>query len=60
MAYLNAAPQKLAPNQLVQRHFPLEIISVVLDKDNDELMEYRKLMKNPKYCNLYRKSCARR
>ena len=46
LAYLNAAPQKLAPNRLEQRRFPLEILSTVLNKDTGELMEYRKLTKN--------------
>ena len=56
LSYLNAAPQKLAPNRLIQRHFPLEIISAVLDEDTGKLMEYRKLMKKTKYRNLYRNS----
>ena len=46
MAYLNAAYWKLSPDRLAQRHFPLEIISAVLDKDTGELMKYRKLTKN--------------
>ena len=58
MAYLNVAPQKLAPKRLAQRRFPLEIISAVLDEDTGKLMEYRKLMKKTKYRNLYHNSYA--
>ena len=35
------------------------MLSAVLDKEMGELMEYRKLMKNPKYRRLYRDSYAK-
>ena len=35
------------------------MINAVLDEDTGELMEYRHLMKNPKYCQLYGKSYAK-
>ena len=35
------------------------VINAVLDKDTGELMEYRRLMKNPKYRPLYRNSYAK-
>ena len=59
LEYLNVAQQKLTQYWLAQRNFPLEIISAVLNKDTGELMEYRKLRKNPKYRNLYRKYYAK-
>ena len=34
----------------------MEMINAVLDKDTGELMEYRHLMKSPKYRQLYGKS----
>ena len=37
----------------------MEMINAVLDKDMGELIEYRHLMKNPKYCQLYGKSYAK-
>ena len=36
-----------------------ELINAVLDKDTGELMEYRRLMKNPRYRTLYRDSYAK-
>ena len=59
LAYLNMAPRKLAPRQLEQRYFTLEMISAVLNEDTIKLMEYRKLMWKPKYRQLYRKSYAK-
>ena len=35
------------------------MLSALLDKEMGELMEYRKLMKNPKYRRLYRDSYAK-
>ena len=35
------------------------VINAVLDKDTGKLMEYRQLMKNPKYRPLYRNSYAK-
>ena len=46
----------LSPLLLSNRKFPIEMISDVLDEDTCELMEYRGLMKNPKYRKLYAKS----
>ena len=56
MAYLDAAPQRLAPRRFLQRRFPLKMLSDVLDEDTGKLMEYRKIMKKPNYRHLYRKS----
>ena len=55
---LNATPKALS-----QRRFPIAmintVINAVLDEDTGELMEYCRLMKNPKYRPLYRNSYAK-
>ena len=43
----------MSPKNLASRRFPSDMLNAVLDKDTGELMEYRHLMKNPKYLNLY-------
>ena len=47
---------RATPRALYQRRFPFampnELINAVLDEDTGELMEYRRLMKNPKYRTL--------
>jgi hypothetical protein len=50
---------KVSPRTLASRCFPFEMINAVLDEDTGELMEYRHLMKNPKYRQLYGKSYAK-
>ena len=59
LMYLHTAHQKLAPDRLAQRRFPLKTLSAVLDKETGELMEYWRLIKNPKDRNLYRNSYAK-
>ena len=49
----------LSPKSLASRRFPLKMINAVLDEDTGELMEYRALMKNPKYRKLYGHSYAK-
>ena len=49
VAHLHVTPEKLA-----QQNFMREMISAVLDEDTGELMEYRRLTKNPRYRPLYR------
>ena len=49
----------LSPKNLASRRFPLEMLNAVLDEDTGELMEYRALMKNPKYSKLYGQSYAK-
>ena len=49
----------LSPKSLASRRFPLEMLNAVLDEDTGELMEYRALMKNPKYSKLYGQSYAK-
>ena len=50
----------LSPKNLASRRFPLEMLNAVLDEDTGELMEYRALMKNPKYSKLYGQSYAKK
>ena len=58
LEYLNTAPRQLAPIRLAKRRFPLENISAVLDEDTGKLMEYRKIIRKPKYQQFYRNSYA--
>ena len=44
------------PRNLASQKFPFKMINAVLDEDTWELMEYRHLVKNPKYRQLYNKS----
>ena len=44
---------KLSPKQLASRRLPIEMINAVLNAENGKLMEYRHIMKNPKYHQLY-------
>ena len=58
VAQLNATPKALS-----RRRFQITMINAVinalLDESTGELMEYRRLMKNPKYRPLYRNSYAK-
>ena len=56
LEYINVAQRRLTHVRLAQRKFPIEILSAVLNEDTGKFMEYLKLMKNPKYRNLYRNS----
>ena len=49
----------MSPQHLASRCFPSDILNAVLDNDTGELMEYRHLMKNPKYRILYGNSYAK-
>ena len=51
---LNMSPRKLAG-----RKFPIEMINAVLNEGTGEIMEYRQVMKNPKYCRLYDKAYSK-
>ena len=46
----------LSPARLAGRRFPLEMLNAVLNEETGEIMEYRQLMKSPKYRNLYKHS----
>ena len=41
---------------LARRQYPKEVLAAVLNKDTDEVMEYRHLISNPKYRALWSKS----
>ena len=49
----------MSHKHLASRRFPSDMLNVILDNDTNELMEYRHLMKKPKYCNLYGNSYAK-
>ena len=49
----------MSPQHLASRRFTSDILNAVLDTDTGDLMEYRHLMKKPKYCNLYGNSYAK-
>ena len=51
---MNRAQLTVTPEQLARYKSPKEILSAVLGKDTGEIMEPRKIMKNPKYLPLYR------
>ena len=59
LASVNRAQLIVTLAKLARRKFQKEMLSAVLDKDMGELMDYRKLMKNPKYLPLYRDSYAK-
>ena len=44
---------KLSPKILATYCFFIEMINEVLNEETGELMEYRHIMKNPKYRELY-------
>ena len=47
------AQMKLFPKQLASHRFPVEMINAVLNEETGKLMEYRHIMKNLKYRQLY-------
>ncbi len=50
---------RLAPQTLPSQKIPIEMINAVLNEDTGELMEYRALMKDPKYQKMYAQSYAK-
>eukprot|EP00804_Cyclotella_cryptica_P020749 CCRYP_016588-RA/>CCRYP_016588-RA protein AED:0.03 eAED:0.02 QI:0/0/0/1/1/1/3/0/1217 len=44
----------LTPRRAATRQFPREALSAILDTDTGELLEYRHLIKNPKYCTIWK------
>ena len=50
---VTVAKMKLSPRQLYSRCFPIEMINAVLNEETGKLMDYRHIMKSPKYCQLY-------
>ena len=50
---------KLSPKKLASRRFTIEMIKAVLNEETGKLMEYRQIMKNPKYRQLYAASYSK-
>lgn len=44
----------LSAQQAAIRRYPRDILTAILDTDTGELMEYRHLIKNPKYCTTWK------
>eukprot|EP00804_Cyclotella_cryptica_P000450 CCRYP_019933-RA/>CCRYP_019933-RA protein AED:0.03 eAED:0.04 QI:0/0/0/1/0.4/0.16/6/0/1642 len=44
----------LTPRNAATRQFPRDALSAILDTDTGELLEYRHLIKNPKYCTIWK------
>eukprot|EP00804_Cyclotella_cryptica_P000163 CCRYP_017463-RA/>CCRYP_017463-RA protein AED:0.42 eAED:0.49 QI:0/-1/0/1/-1/0/1/0/288 len=44
----------LTPQSAATRQFPRDALSAILDTDTGELLEYRYLIKNPKYCTIWK------
>eukprot|EP00804_Cyclotella_cryptica_P008878 CCRYP_013090-RA/>CCRYP_013090-RA protein AED:0.15 eAED:0.14 QI:0/0/0/1/1/1/3/0/882 len=44
----------LTPRSAATRQFPRDALSAILDTDTGELLEYRHLIKNPKYCTIWK------
>ena len=50
---------KLSSKQLASCRFLVEIINIVLNEETGKLMEYRHIMKNPRYRQLYATSYSK-
>ena len=50
---------QLSPRIIASRRFPVDMLNAVLNKEMGELMEYRQVMKCPKYRKLYAKSYSK-
>ena len=59
LACANVMWLPMSPKNLAQRKYPREIINTVLNQATGEMMEYRQVMKNPKYQELYEKAYAK-
>eukprot|EP00804_Cyclotella_cryptica_P025733 CCRYP_002928-RA/>CCRYP_002928-RA protein AED:0.21 eAED:0.24 QI:0/0/0/1/0/0/4/0/800 len=44
----------LTPQHAATQCFPRDILSAILDTDTGELLDYRHLIKNPKYCTIWK------
>ena len=47
------------PRKLARRKLPIRMINTILNKEIEELMEYRQVMKIPKYCKLYERAYSK-
>ena len=59
LSCVTVAQMKLSPKQLASLLFPVEMINAVLNEETCELMEYRHIMKNPKYRQIYATSYSK-
>ena len=53
LTFADVAHIKLSHKQLDSRRFPIEMINALLNVETGKLVEYRHIMKNPKYRQLY-------
>ena len=49
----------MSPKHLAQRKYPRKMINAVLNQETGEIMEYRQVINNPKYRELYKKAYAK-
>ena len=56
LSYVDIEKLPMSPRNLANRRFPPEVLNTVLYAEKCELTEYRHLMKNPKYRQLYGQS----
>eukprot|EP00804_Cyclotella_cryptica_P006226 CCRYP_020767-RA/>CCRYP_020767-RA protein AED:0.16 eAED:0.16 QI:0/0/0/1/1/1/2/0/846 len=50
----STTPEHHSHHGAATRQFPREALSAILDTDTGELLEYRHLIKNPKYCTIWK------
>ena len=55
----NVIQLPISPRKLALRKYPSEMINAVLNQETGEMMEYRQVMKTPKYRELYEKEYAK-
>eukprot|EP00804_Cyclotella_cryptica_P001885 CCRYP_007356-RA/>CCRYP_007356-RA protein AED:0.20 eAED:0.20 QI:0/-1/0/1/-1/1/1/0/768 len=51
---LHSTQTPLTPRSAATRQFPHDALSAILDTDTGELLEHRHLIKNPKYCTIWK------
>ena len=50
---------QLSPRIIASRRFPVDMLNAVLNKEMGDLIQYRQVMKCPKYQNIYAKSYSK-
>ena len=53
LSCIDISQVKMDPKKLVSQCFSKEVINAVLDKDTGDLLEYRHLIDNPKYREIW-------
>ena len=56
LACIDIGQHHLTARQLSRQKFPKEILAAMLNEDTGELMEYHRLIRNPKYRELWTNS----